>query len=732
MSILLFPRQCDFFLSGIGFNKLTLSTCKPAEAATAKTTETKAQSPSSSPKKVNMAKTPTKQVPKPETVAKATTSKVHNTSGHGQNVLLCESSSNISKVDKNQSIITDDDTDSIGSSVDTDFINDIMSSATKVNQSKIQKPEVVEDIGTQLKNISISSPAQFFLDKWEPEAQNMSGLSQKFTELDLLQNTTDDYKVHERSKQDDEACQSKLTAARKSLFETSVVTVSSVSIHERKQQHIQAVHVSNADTVERPIEVIVLSDSELESNTGSRDDINKIPFYNVSTETETEKPLTVNTIIMDKVNKFFDNVPDQLEDSFAKSKLEKPVPVNESIYISETSESDNADNDSVAGGQQNISNAKSNEEKTLPDDNALVREADADIFVSAQGSDLQQSKNTDHVTEGQVIAMSVENIADPLPTICSIASDIRESSESSAVVKNTGSSIKITSSNLQSSGEKVSISAQININIQISGLDTSTSESSDSYYSNPVENSSEQIDNRGGEENADYETGDEKNGGEDNFDDESLHANIQDENVLNAEPAMPSLQSRGTETPGKTTGKTLAKTPAKTPVKTPAKTPAKTPIRPPRRTPSKNTPKIPTIIHKKTPLLDMKRFEFVPPKSMTKIKKNDPVELSQAENKVENNGNNSDEDSDKEANDFVIDKSIPVAPKDQLLLHKIYGDAWKTPEVIRSYSAVKGKKMHPQVEQQSQSVITKQEIRSRMSRGFHICECIIEYMYIRS
>lgn len=679
----------------LGFNKLTLSICKPV-LTKPKPIEQTAHPPTV----IDMAKTPTKQVPKPDATSKATTSKTHEPNGQKQNVLLHEVSSTMSKMEKDESIITDDDdTNSIGSSVDTDFINDIISPTTKVNQSNNHKSEFVEEIGTQLKNISISSPAQFFHDKFEQDAQNMSGLSQKFTEMGLLRNTTDDFKVNERSKQDDEACQSKSDAVRKSLLEMSVVTISSVSAHEREQQ-ILAVHVANADTVETPIDVIVLSDSELGSNPGSRDDINQIVFYNVSTETETEKPHTVNTMIMDKVNKFFDNVPDQIEDSFTTEKPIKPAVADESIYISETCPSDTAQNESDAVSD-NLSDANLNAAKMLTDGNASIREADADVFVSAHGSDLQPTNGTNHFTEGQIIAMSVESHADPSPQICTVASDLKE--KSPEMIKNAGSSIKITSSNLASCGEKVSISAQININIQISGLDSTTSESDDSNYSNQqLENSSEQIGN--------------------NDDDESIDDELQH-------------STRSTSvTPAKTPVKTPVKAPINPPAETAANTLVKTPVRTPRKTPIKNTLKTPRSINKNTPnsVLKLKQFEFVPPKSLTKTKKNIPNEkdstdsetfrTAQVEEKSKTTDKKRDDDSDKEAYDFVIDRNIPVAPKDQMLLHKIYGDAWKTPEVIRSYSAVKGSKMRPQVEQKSQSVITKQEICSRMSHGFHLCK----------
>lgn len=52
------------------------------------------------------------------------------------------------------------------------------------------------------------------------------------------------------------------------------------------------------------------------------------------------------------------------------------------------------------------------------------------------------------------------------------------------------------------------------------------------------------------------------------------------------------------------------------------------------------------------------------------------------------------------------------------LKHKVYGDAWKTPEVIRSYSAVKGRS----VDRANANTTPSMLKNSRYSKGFDLCE----------
>lgn len=676
---------------------MTLSTRKVAENISV-------PKPAPLKDKENMARTPIKKTA-PETKSAST----HEQNAEQKpNVLLNDSSSTMSKDDN--SLLTDDETDSAGSSVDTDFINDLMPSNARVRNEN--RPERVEEIGTQLKNISISSPAEL--------AREL--LAHKFTQLgidhDVIGDVDDDRRDDNNSGNLD------------------VVSLSSTnsSIHERE---VRASPVQQTVASASPAaNVIVLDDSDTESNKDSGDDLNKSPFC------------PIDNTQMERLNDFFDNVPDQSEDSFIQTNNKNNADDHESIYISETSIEESNSNESHLSEAQSANNANNCDAEMEPNANNAAAVGDNDEFISARSENLQLSRGTDNFADGQIIEMPLsaqtsagvagavaapdvlavtDSVADtdavPLISTGSTELNVRQTtSDVSTVFRSTGrgSPIRISDRDIRitSGVEKVSISAKININIQISGMDSSSSDSSEANSSNYVEEIVESVP-------AETQDNEEEAGDGNDADSEAVPQSEDDQ--IDRE----SSQRANVSTPVRNGANTPAKTPAE------ASPLVQRPHRPssaktPRRTPAKAIEKIrtPLAANADTPrsALQLKQFEFAPPKSMTKTNKVVTPNVTTPTKRQDKSAVNVDAQMTDQIVEedlppgFVMDQSIPVPPKDQILLQKLYGNEWKTPEVIRCYSTVKLKRPNLYVEQQSQSVISKRQMDKRISKGFHICK----------
>lgn len=117
----------------------------------------------------------------------------------------------------------------------------------------------------------------------------------------------------------------------------------------------------------------------------------------------------------------------------------------------------------------------------------------------------------------------------------------------------------------------------------------------------------------------------------------------------------------------------------------------------------------------------LKKYEFVPPKSMGRSKKNGFETPKKKQETDEEKAAEKTLTSAMDDDQFEVDKTLPIDPKDQALLQQLYGESWKTPEVLRCYSAIKGRP-NPFGSRLTQSAHPRTVSYTRVSGGFNICK----------
>lgn len=483
-------------------------------------------------------------------------------------VLLYEST-------RDDDILTDDDTDSVGTSIDS---KELESGLKEISQLTTQDTVAnIDRIDTQMQSLSFISPLNRskMTSKSEDNVQNMS---RQFDQLEL-QNENEQEKTQEKN---DTPSKCVLSCSVQTLSSNDTMDHAEVSAKEiqDKNESYEVIVLSDSDTDEAPADEavprsrIVSQEPPLKpSYANSNDNI----LYNLSS-------LDDDTA-MQRVNHFFDNAPfvEPVENSFNTSHMSNSI--REDIFVPETTDEESIDEGENV--QQKESEAKNSNEQiesnqpNFSDNNIIV-----DIPVIKSTSD--QPRQIIRSTSGVRLTASRSS-----PIIKTTA----------GIIRTPGSSIRVCSNNGQ-----VNIAAKININIQI--VEDSSEESSE--------------DNKPARKSQAIQSSEEC---------QHNHSNAS---------SNPEVERATTNTHSKVFEDPKSHTPAKNHKVDAIKTPTKTPS-----TASK-----------------LKQFEFVPPRSMSKIRDDN------AEIKVVNKTISSETSENNDG--FQIDKSIPISPRDQKLLVRSY------------------------------------------------------------
>lgn len=587
-------------------------------------------------------------------------------SGQRPKILMYEStvtSKNDTSVNEHSiDVLTDDDTNSVGSSIDAEFIHKTDTN----NESKR-----VERVGTELESLDISTSIDQLTTQDKSRDDSLVNLSHQFSGMGLLRKP--------------QAMKSEEPEAQ----DYSALTLSSADSADGNDKPKATTDDS------RKHSIITLSDTDDES-------INQPPLkiiprpmedYNVSSNLPADALANLpSSTLMHKMQKFFDNVP-SLNASVSSEHLDRTNEHgNESIYVSETTVGDD-DSESASHHEPSIDQANMS---SVPDETeanrgstersleSVVPETEAgDNAIEDELAGVNEMRNVPLTKSSSDQARPVVKTLSGIKLTTTNSTPIIESSvrdadgvkrsnsnNVSAIVKNTGSSIKF---NAGSSGQ-LNIAAKININIQISNHDTSTSEDSSPEQSMKDE--------------ASLETP-----------------------AIESEPIAETAKNSQNESSSSDSGDSLPPTQAKSVASSPEQHP------PPQAKPDRgcDTPTTPSVIQK------IKSYEFVAPKSMTKTGATDASGYETPKRKMAAAHPDKENDLPEQLPDgFQIDRSIGVDPKDQLLLHQVYGEAWKTPEVLRCYSTVKGRPIATEPMRMVQSARVSHQ--SRVSRGFNVCK----------
>lgn len=563
-------------------------------------------------------------------------------------ILMSESTIKTLEKNEDSDVMTDDDTDSVGSSVDSDFIHRALIESN--DESHQQNERHCIDIDSQFQRLSISISAADTKPTISNEFLNMS---HQFDQMGIVD-------------------------GRKSISENCTVLTLSSTDDEPAEQDTNSAHSSSQIN-----DIIVITDSDADDHTTSiqpplaTDEPNVSDIYSNSLKLP-------STPLMKKIDHFFDNVPSldtdtTINTSIISEKMENDNSDQESIYISETSQEDN-DHDSIELSKKCekslIANVIMESESVIATsiDCQINNRKNVDVNAETNNEikiDIPVSKSSSDQPRQLVKSQSGIKLTTTRSTPI-IESTIRKPQVSagtnlSATVKNAGSSIKL----LTDSNGQVNISAKININIQINQIDDeSTSEDSNLANNEKPQNESPAIELNIENIHAKIETPHKESKTDDKQNEnDAAEKNIQSESVF----------------------KTIV-----------------------IRQPNENTPQ--------TPADKLSKFQFSAPTSLTKstTKKQlykTPKRTPKRTPKQQNT------DKENSANNFIVDKNIPVDAKDQKLLHQVYGDAWKTPEVLKCYSAVKGKSQLIEETRLVQSANCANKVtNSRISRGFMCCK----------
>lgn len=341
-----------------------------------------------------------------------------------------ETASKFSKNDSS-SILTDDDTDSVGSSVDTNFFNNILAGG-KVEQCA----QKVNDIESQLENLSISTPTtkSSVINKRDEE------LSEKLQQLDLIKET-DEFKAFQQRTDE------------KSFLHCSAITLSSKATSPDKKSTKSS--ENNQTELEDIDEVIVLSDTSEDEEDEEDDSVQPAKqksgeerFYNVTPSAANNSKL--NSLVMNRINNFFDNVPEaEAVHTNNTTILSADLSQHQSLYVSETS---------IEEEDQDVSISKENS-----NDEEMDVSNKSTYFESEDNAKLVENENTASKNSNPNVDKYIQPSPPKTPSSNLISN--KQSSESTPIpVTNSASSVQVTSVN---SGQ-INISAVININIKIS------------------------------------------------------------------------------------------------------------------------------------------------------------------------------------------------------------------------------------------------------------------------
>lgn len=481
-------------------------------------------------------------------------------------VLLYEST-------RDDDILTDDDTDSVGTSIDS---KEMESGLKEISQLTTQETVAnIDRIDTQMQSLSFISPLNRskLTSKSEDNVQNMS---RQFDQLEL-QNENEQLKTQEKN-----------DAPSKCVLSCSVQTLSSNDTMDHAEVSAKEIHDKSESC-----EVIVLSDSDTDEAPADE----AVPRSRIVSQEPPLKPSYANSndnvlynlssldddTAMQRVNNFFDNAPfiEPAENSFNTSRMSNSI--REDIFVPETTDEESIDE--IENGEQKESEAKNSNEQiesnqpNFSDNNIIV-----DIPVIKSTSD--QPRQIIRSTSGVRLTASRSS-----PIIKTTA----------GIIRTPGSSIRLKQC---SNNGQVNIAAKININIQI--VEDSSEESSED---NKPPRKSQAIQSS----------------------EECQHNHSNASSNPEVERATKNTHSKVFEDPKPHTPAKNIKVDA---IKTPTKTPS---------TASK-----------------LRQFEFVPPKSMSKIRDDN------AEVKIVNKTISSETSENNDG--FQIDKSIPISPRDQKLL----------------------------------------------------------------
>lgn len=626
--------------------------------------------------------------------------------------------------------LTDDDTDSVRSSIDSNELEDGMKNVSQTQPSVIN----IESIDSQMQILTVQSQSQHREDNDETKTSktDLVNLSHQFNFLDISQ---------AEPKRTNQSIYSIQSLSSADTFDREGTEIQNNSIQKNESHDVIVLSDTESEvSIERPKEEATRRISQEPPLKCTATSDNDGAVYNISSN----EPHLISSFAMQQVNQFFDNVPftELCENSFNSTLLSRSL--KDPVYVSEST-----DNESSADVSSKC-------------DESVLKEIPKHPHGKPAVDDIPEcSDNTDKVEEVNKLEFSGNNIVFDIPVVKSSSDQPQQlirsqsgirltafnsspitkpstaftTSASNVVLKKNGSSITVNSNNGQ-----VEISAKININIHISTQEDSSSDASSEKNvptNRPRITQSENFDEAANQckINVNHISGKENR----NTPNKQLISNAgtpkpngtpkanktprlkENENV---QRTIKKPNEGKEQNPGDGRSQSVKKAEQKPGIITPTRpqiivddsyvndTRRSVKKRDLTKTPAKALPKTPSTASK------LKEFEYVAPKSLTKSSS----KSRRLQNSVEKQGKKkhaTDETLHKD-DSFEVDQRIPITPKDQKLLHEVYGNAWKTPEVIRSYSAVKGKSSNLNDRPVIKS--PKSLRNTRESKGFNLCK----------
>lgn len=542
-----------------------------------------------------------------------------------QKILLYEST----RDDTQSALLTDDDTDSVNSSLDS----------KDLKESSDPKHDTVDQLDTQMQSLSFISTLDGHKAagaKCDDRVQNMS---RQFDQLDIINDNALDEQVDEEQ----------ATEKRE-----SIVSLSSNDTLDRESDQPD-------DTQEKSDSgsVIVLSDSETEEGAAANESsaLQQAPVSkrNISQEPPLKPTMPssndpamynlspIDSSSMQRVNNFFDKVPfvepiepsEAVENSFNSSHMSKSE--REDVYVPETTDEESVTEISInnASSHAPTNQTENSEEKTESSEQQPQANADENVDAHVSHANAVEGGGTnqaDFSDNNIIVDIPVQKSASDQPhQVIRSQSGVRlTASRSSPITKtSTGKNddgTKRSSNNVilrkpgkncgfrvNSGNGQLSIAAKININIQI--VEDSSEESSEDN-NKPTRKSIQTSEDAPSNRNPNANSNDINSESP-----KSARSASQNDSATNRTPSKNSRLDAVNKTP--------------------------------------KTPKTPQTANK------LKQFEFVPPKSMTKAKKPDPNNLPTDGAKPSNKSMTSES---SENDGFQVDKNIPISPRDQKLL----------------------------------------------------------------
>lgn len=534
-----------------------------------------------------------------------------------QKILLYEST----RDDTQSALLTDDDTNSVNSSLDSKDLESGLKEITQPTQDTVFN---VNQIDTQMQSLSFISTVK--------NNESVHNISRQLEQLDIL----NDEQETENEPADDGQAREK---------RESIVSLSSNDDDTLDHESDQLENTDEKNETDGDDSVIVLSDSDSEEAAKeptsppppTKRNISQEPPLKPSMPSSNDPAMynisSIDSSSMQRVNNFFDNAPfidpvepmEAVESSFNSSHTSKSQ--KEDIYVPETTDEESID-DGASFHAESDQLEKEKEKAESEQQQQQQEKIDADL------DEANESRKTNFSDNNIIVDIPVKKSASDQPRqLIRSQSGVRlTASRSSPITKTSGKidsdGTKRTSSNVilktpgncgitvNSSNGQLNIAAKININIQI--VEDSSEESSE--------------DNKPDKESPAIQSSEDCTSGR------NTNTNT-NSNEINSDSPKPKSQSDNQ--------KDLKNN--------------RTPVKKSKLDAGNKTPKTPQTASK------LKQFEFVPPKSMTKPKKLDCG--NQTENEKDAKPLNKSITSESSENDgFQIDKNIPISPRDQKLL----------------------------------------------------------------